>query len=155
MARRPSLHRKLVLLVVAAVGAAVAVSTAITVWQQASHYGTMRKQELAATAHVFAAAVGPATAAQNKQEAFFALRAIGQVPDIHYAAIATSEGRVLASLGSASRLVGDLTLEGNEEASVIDLLTSGTIQIGVPILNGGMPIGRIILVGGISELWPR
>jgi len=51
--------------------------------------------------------------------------------------------------------VGDLTLEGNDEASVIDLLTSGTIQIGVPILNGGMPIGRIILVGGISDLWPR
>ena len=44
MALRPSLHRKLVVLVIAAVGAAVAVATAMTVWQQVSQYGAMRQQ---------------------------------------------------------------------------------------------------------------
>jgi len=155
MAMRPSLRRKLVLLVLAAVGAAVAVSTAIMVWQQAAQYGAMRRQALTATAQVFAAAAGPATAAQNRQDALRALRAIGRVPDIHYAEIATLDGSALASLGNATRLIGDVNLEENQETSVIDLLTSRTVQIAVPILNGGMPVGRIVLVGGIADLWPR
>src|SRR5262245_27200541 len=155
MAMRPSLRRKLVLLVLAAVGAAVAVSTAIMVWQQAAQYGAMRRQALTATAQVFAAAAGPATAAQNRQEALQALRAIGRVPDIHYAEIATRDGRALASLGNATRLIGDVNLEGNEETSVVDLLTSRTVQIAVPILNGGVTVGRIVLVGGIADLWWR
>src|SRR5262252_4275689 len=108
MATRPSLSRKLVVLVAAAVGAAVAVATAVTAWQQASHYGAMRKQALVSTAQVFAAAAGPAAASENGQQALLALRAIGRVPDIRYAEIRTSQDRVLASLGSASRLVGDL-----------------------------------------------
>jgi signal transduction histidine kinase len=155
MASRPSLHRKLVLLVVAAVGAAVMVSTAITVWQQASQYGAARRQSLVATAQVFAAAAGPAAAARNQRDAFVALRAIGRVPDIRYAAIISPDDQVLASLGDGARLIGELTFDGHEEASVIDLLTSGTIQVSVPILNGGTPVGRIVLVGGIADLWPR
>src|SRR5262249_45904185 len=127
----------------------------VTAWQQASHYGAMRKQALVSTAQVFAAAAGPAAASENGQQALLALRAIGRGPDIRYAEIRTSQDRVLASLGSAPRLVGDLALEGNEEVSVIDLLTTGTIQIAVPIVNGGTPVGRIVLVGGISDLWPR
>src|SRR5262245_23912545 len=158
MAMRPSLRRKLVLLVLAAVGAAVAVSTAIMVWQQAAQYGAMRRQALTATAQVFAAAAGPATAAQNRQDALRALRAgraNGAVPDIHYAEIATLDGSALASLGNATRLIGDVNLEENQETSVIDLLTSRTVQIAVPILNGGAPVGRIVLIGGIADLWPR
>src|SRR5215470_12055178 len=155
MAMRPSLHRKLIWLVLAAVGAAVAVSTAIMVWQQAAQYGAMRRQALTATAQVFAAAAGPATAAQNRQDALQALRAIGRVPDIRYAEIASLDGRTLASLGNATRLIDDLNLEGNQETSVVDLLTSRTVQIAMPILNGGAPVGRIVLVGGIADLWPR
>ncbi|MFL5070057.1 MAG: EAL domain-containing protein [Xanthobacteraceae bacterium] len=155
MTARPSLQRKLVVLVIAAVGAAVAVSTTITLWQQAADYGALRRQALTATAHVFAAAVSSATAAQNAKEAFFALRAVGKVPDIHYAEIRTPGGQVLASLGQTSRLLSDLTLEGNEPASVIDLLTSTTMQVAVPILSGGSQVGRIILVGGISDLRSR
>src|SRR5215470_13818528 len=155
MAMRPSLHRKLIWLVLAAVGAAVAVSTAIMVWQQAAQYGAMRRQALTATAQVFAAAASPATAAQNQQNALQALRAIGRVPDIRYAEIASLDGRTLASLGNAARLIDDLNLEGNQETSVVDLLTSRTVQIAVPILNGGTPVGRIVLVGGIADLWPR
>jgi two-component system sensor histidine kinase BarA len=155
MAARPSLHRKLVVLVIAAVGAAVAVSTSITVWQQAADYGAMRRQTLTATAHVFAAAVSSATAAQSAKEAFFALRAVARVPDIQYAEIRTPSGQVLASLGQTSRLISDLTLESNEPASVMDLLTSTTMQVAVPIVSGGSPVGRIILIGGISDLWSR
>src|SRR5215510_10216427 len=76
MPRRPSVHSKLVLLVLAAVGACMAVATSVALWQQASSYGEMRKQALVATAQVFAAAAGPPTAARNGSDAFLALRAI-------------------------------------------------------------------------------
>jgi two-component system sensor histidine kinase BarA len=155
MPLRPSLRRKLVLLVVAAVGTAVAVITGITAWRQAADYGAMRRDGLTATAQVFAAAAGPAAEAQNAQAALLALRAIGRIPDLKYAEIRGPAGTVLASIGSVTRLSRDLTLEGNQPAAVIDLLTSGTVQVGVPIVNGGKRVGRIVLVGAASELWSR
>src|SRR5262245_18841487 len=155
MAMRPSLHRKLVLLVMAAVGAAVAVSTAIMAWQQAEQYGAMRRQALTATAEVFAAAASPAVAVQNRQGALPALRAIGRVPDVHYAEIGGRDGQVLAALGNATRLIGDVDLETDQSTSVIDLLTSRTVRVTVPIVNGGTTVGRFVLVGGVADLWPR
>ena len=155
MAMRPSLHRKLVLLVLTAVGAAVAVSTAIMAWQQAAQYGAMRRQALTATAEVFAAAAAPATAAQNRQDALYALRAIGRVPDVQYAEIGSRDGQVLAALGNATRLIGDVDLETDQNTSVIDLLASRTVRVTIPVVNGGTTVGRIVLVGGIADLWPR
>src|SRR5262245_38748566 len=123
---RPSLHRKLITVVAAAVLAAWAVSTSITVWQQASGYAAMRKQALVATAQILGAAVGPATAAHDAREALLALRAVGRMPDIRYAELRAADGGILATLGSAARLLGDLTLDQDQDVSVLDLLTSGT-----------------------------
>src|SRR5690242_5226837 len=117
MAAPPSLTRKLILLVLAGVGAALAVSTGITVWRQVSDYGAVRRQALVATAQIFAAAIGPAARAQDAQEAVLALRAIARVLDMKYAEIRTMQGHLLASLGRGTRLVRDLTLEGDEQAS--------------------------------------
>jgi two-component system sensor histidine kinase BarA len=152
---RPSLHRKLVIVVVAAVLAALAVSTAVTVSQQASMHGNMRKQALVATAQVFSAAIGPATAAHNMHEVLLALRAIGRVPDIRYAEVRSFDGRVLATLGGAARLAGDPSLQSGNEISLFDLLTSGTVQTTVPILNGGTVVGWLTLIGGVADLWPQ
>src|SRR4030095_9387819 len=103
MPRRPSLHRKLVLLVFAAVGACMVVATSVAIWQQASNYAEMRKQALVATAHVFAAAAGPATAARNESAAFLALRAIDRVPGVQSAEIFNPDGRSLVTSGNAAR----------------------------------------------------
>src|SRR5262245_30436270 len=114
-AARSSLQRKLILLVVAAVAAAVAVSTALTVWQQTSNYGALRKQALIGTAQVFAAAAGAATSTGDVHRVMLALRAIGRIPDIRYGEVSDLNGRVLATLGSTSRLIGDPTLDGDED----------------------------------------
>src|SRR5215468_9214535 len=143
---RPSLQRKLIAIVLTAVVAAWAVSTPLAVWQQVASQGAMRKQALLATAHVFGAAVSQATAAHDAQGAMQALRAIGQMPDIQYVEIRTVDGRSLATLGSVARLVGDATLEPDEDVSVFRLLTSGTIEVDVPIVNGGSIVGRLILI---------
>jgi EAL domain-containing protein (putative c-di-GMP-specific phosphodiesterase class I)/signal transduction histidine kinase/DNA-binding NarL/FixJ family response regulator len=155
MASRSSLQRKLVLLVVTAVTAAVAVSTASTAWQQASNYGAMRKQSLVGTAQVFAAAVGAATAGHNLHEVMLALRAIGRMPDIRYAEVVDANGRVLATLGGTPQLIGDPTLEGSDDVSVLALLTSRTVQAVVPVVHEGRIVGRLTLIGGIADLWPQ
>ena len=152
MSARPSLQRRLVMLVVAAVGAAMAVSLSVALWQQASSYGAMRRQALVDTAQVFAAAVGPAVAAGRQDGALLALRAIGRVPEIHYAEIRNPAGQVLAALGGSARLVSDVTLGPDEHVSLYRLLTTGTIQVSVPVVNGGAKVGDFILVGGISDL---
>ncbi len=152
-AASPSLHRKLVVLVLTAVGAAVAVSTAMAAWQQAFNYGAMRKQSLMATAQVFAAAVGPATAEGRRDDVFLALRAIGRVPDISYAEVRGPDGRLLAALGNVSRLLEDPSLDGKDSVSVLDLLTSRTVLVGTAIVNGGTTVGNLILVGGTADLW--
>src|SRR5262249_59267200 len=105
--------------------------------------GVMRQQTLTATAQVFAAAAGPATASHNSQEAFRALRAIARVPDIRYAEIRAMDETVLASLGNGSRLTRDVSLERNQAASVLHLLTSASLQPAVPIMNGGEPAALI------------
>jgi signal transduction histidine kinase/CheY-like chemotaxis protein/HPt (histidine-containing phosphotransfer) domain-containing protein len=155
MPRRPSLHRKLVLLVFAAVGACMAVATGVAIWQQASNYAELRKQALVATAHVFAAAAGPATAARNESDAFLALRAIDRVPGVQSAGIFDAEGRSLVTSGNAARLLRDVAVEGDEDVSLPALLASGTVQVTVPVLDGGRQVGTLVLIGSVADLWPK
>jgi EAL domain-containing protein (putative c-di-GMP-specific phosphodiesterase class I)/signal transduction histidine kinase/CheY-like chemotaxis protein/HPt (histidine-containing phosphotransfer) domain-containing protein len=152
---RPSLHRKLVTIVVAAVLAAWAVSTGVAVWQQATSYGDMRKQALLATAQAFASAIGPATAARSEQDITLALRAIGRVPDLRYADVRGVKGEELATLGSTTRLVSDASLAPDHDVSIFDLLTTGTLEVRVPVIDGGGVVGHLTLVAGVAGLWPR
>src|SRR5262249_1732890 len=85
--------------------------------------------------------------------AFAAIRAIGNLPDILYAEVQTTDGSTLATLGSAPRLVGDLALDS--DASVFALFASHTVEVSVPIVFGGEPAGRLGLVGGTAGLWNR
>ncbi|MCC6778147.1 MAG: EAL domain-containing protein [Hyphomicrobiales bacterium] len=152
---RPSLHRKLVSIVVAAVLAAWTVSTVVAVWQQAASYGEMRKQALVATAQAFASAVAPAVAGLDAQEVTLALRAIGRVPDLRYAEVRGARGQELATLGTATRLIRDASLAPDRDVSVWDLLTSGTLELRVPVIDGGIEVGHLIMIAGIADLWPR
>src|SRR3954463_13836746 len=143
MLKSPTLRSKLVWLVVAAGGASTTVATTVSIWQQVSGYGTDRRETLIATAQVFAAAAGSATANLNELEAFQSLRAIGRMPGIEQAEIRTSEGKRLATAGSSAHLIDDLTINPTEGASIsiFDLLASGTIQVRVPVVHAGEQVG--------------
>src|SRR3954465_2164035 len=131
MSRSPSLRSKLGWLVAAAVGASTAVATTVSIWQQVANYGEVRRAALTATAEVFAAAAGPATANMNELEAFQSLRAIGAVPDIQQAEIRTPDGKRLASAGSSVHLTNDLSIntELDKPISTLSLLASGTLKV--------------------------
>jgi two-component system, NarL family, sensor histidine kinase BarA len=151
--RRVSFTRRLVALVLAAVGTGMIVSAGMSAWQQSVQYAQGRRDLLLATAQVFSTAVAASAFDRNAPGALAAIRAIGNVPDILYAEVQTPDGFALASLGSAPRLVGDFTADGDQ--SVFAMFSSRTVQVSAPIVHGGRPAGRLILIGGTAGLWER
>jgi EAL domain-containing protein (putative c-di-GMP-specific phosphodiesterase class I)/signal transduction histidine kinase/CheY-like chemotaxis protein len=108
-----------------------------------------------ATARAFAAAAASAVAERKQQETLEAVRAIGLVPGLLFVQVRTPEGHVLAALGSAAHLVGDLSLSDSDQPSAFQLLRSGTIRVSAPVIDGGRTVGRIYLTSDTAELWPR
>jgi signal transduction histidine kinase/CheY-like chemotaxis protein/HPt (histidine-containing phosphotransfer) domain-containing protein len=152
-ARRASLSRRLVGLVVAAVGTGMIVSASVSVWQQSVQYAQGRRDLLLATAQVFSAAVAAPAFDRNAPGALASIRAIGKVPDILYAEVQTTDGFALATLGSAPRLVSDFSADADQ--SVFAMFSSRTVQVSAPIVHGGQPAGRLILIGGTAGFWER
>jgi hypothetical protein len=153
--RRQSLVRKLVILVATAVTAGMAVSALLSTWQEIERYADARRQLLRATAQAFAAAAASSVAELKQQETLEAIRGIGRVPGFLFVQVRTPDGRVLAALGGASRLVTDPLLSGDETPSIFNLLRSGTVLVTVPVINGGKEVGRINLISDTADLWPR
>ena len=153
--RRQSLVRKLVLLVATAVTAGMAVAALLAMWQEVERYADTRRQLMQATAQVFAAAAASSVADLKQQETLEAIRAVGRVPGFLFVQVRTPDGRVLAALGGASRLVTDLKMDGDEPPSIFDLLRSGTVLVTVPVIDGGKEVGRLNLVSDTADLWPR
>ena len=153
--RRQSLVRKLVILVATAVTAGMAVSALLSTWQEIERYADARSQLMRATAQAFAAAAASSVAELKQQETLEAIRGIGRVPGFLFVQVRTSDGRVLAALGGASRLVTDPLLNDDAAPSLFDLLRSGTVLVTVPVINGGEEVGRINLISDTADLWPR
>ncbi len=153
--RRQSLVRKLVLLVMTAVASGMAVSALLATWQEVERYADARRQLMLATARVFAAATARPVAELKQQETLEAIRAIGNIPGFLFAQVRTPDGRVLAALGGASRLLTDPSLNQDQTPSILDLLSGGTILITVPVIDGGREVGRINLISDTADLWPR
>ena len=153
--RRQSLVRKLVVLVATAVTAGMAVSALLSSWQEIERYADARRQLMRATAQAFAAAAASSVAELKQQETLEAIRGIGRVPGFLFVQVRTADGRVLAALGGASRLVSDPLLTSEATPSLFDFLRSGTVLVTVPVINGGEEVGRINLVSDTADLWPR
>ena len=140
---RHSISRKLVLLVVIAVAAAMVAATVLSLWIETKRYAVAKQESLKAVAHVFASATAAATLAGDQVAALHAMRAIGRVPGILHSRIETMDGRRLAVLGFAAQLGTDLRVEAADgEISPWTLLKSKSMQVAVPIVDSGLPVGR-------------
>ena len=153
--RRPSLSRKLVVLVATAVTAGMTVSALLSTWQEVERYADARRQLMRATAQAFAAAAASSIAGLKQQETLEAIRGIGRVPGFLFVQVRTPDGRVLAALGGASRLVSDPQLSSDQTPSIAKLLYSGTVLVTEPVINDGKEVGRINLISDTADLWPR
>ncbi|MES1198437.1 MAG: EAL domain-containing protein [Pseudomonadota bacterium] len=151
---KQSLNRKLTLVVVAAAMTAVLVIAIGALWQEARRHTQGKLDYLAATASVFASATSAAVARNDQHDALEALRGVAHAPDLLYARVATLDGRRLAEIGSGILLQSDVRLDDGDRTSYQAALFSRTLQVSLPIIQGGRVVGRITLVADNSDLLP-
>jgi signal transduction histidine kinase/DNA-binding NarL/FixJ family response regulator len=149
-----TIARKLALLVAAAVVTSAIAMGGLSLWQVTNHYAHTKSRNLMASAHVFASVVAKGVAARDQTAIYQAIKAIGHIPGLLYARV-ESRGQLLAVMGGATQLDGDLRVREGEGDSVSPLavLSSRSLQAEVPVVNGGVVVGRFILVSDTSDLW--
>ena len=149
--RRTSLRNQLTWLVVIAVLGAVMLSTASFVWRNVSQYGADRTRELEANATVFAATISAPVAAGDRRATLEALRAIGEMPHLHYARVLTPGGEVFVELGDAIEL-NSRHQDVGVRPGMFDLLNARTIGAEISIVHGGVVVGQLALTSDTSDL---
>jgi putative two-component system response regulator len=149
--RLPSLARRLLGLVVLSVTGAVAVASVLSAWNEAERYLASRRDVLLASAQIFASATSRAVAEGDGDAVMQAIRAVAHVRGLTRAGVLDTDGRVLAEVGTAARLTGDLDLT---DASVapLSLLGAETVTITVPVIDGGRRVGTLTLVSDLDGL---
>jgi signal transduction histidine kinase/DNA-binding NarL/FixJ family response regulator len=152
---RHSINRKLGRLVVVAVGVALAVIAGLGVWLEAHRYAQAKRESLLTTANVFAMAASSGVAAGDGHAVVMALRAIRHVPNVMHTEVEDLAGKSLAESGSAVRLSDEVDLQRGDAIRVIDLVSSRTVRVTVPVVQAGEVVGQLHLVADTSDLWPR
>ena len=143
-----SISGKLTLLVVASVGAAIAIVTGVSAWRDGDRESRFQADRLSRAAAVLASVVGESTAANDANGAYRVLRAIRQMPEVEYARINRGDGSTLAEVGSGARLSRDAQVGGGSgRPSIFSLLSSRSIEARTPVLNGGRPVGSVVVLG--------
>ncbi|MGN8092885.1 ATP-binding protein [Methylobacterium sp. 22177] len=148
---RRSLAGRLALAVTGAVTAALVLAAALSVWREVARYAADKQAALEAVAQVFAHGGARATAAGDADGADASLRAIGKVPSIVYGAIERLDGSVLAEQGIGLRLTRDAAQDG-ADLSLLHLLATRSLQATAPIVENGLPVGRVVLIGETDDI---
>ena len=151
---RRSIAKKLALLVTTAVMSAAVTMSGVILWQELSSYAQTKSRTLIGAAQVFASATARATAMRDQAAAYQAMKAIANIPDLRYARVETARGHILAVMGGATQLDNDIRVSAGASARIppLDLLSTRSIQVDVPIIDGGVRVGRFILVADTDDL---
>jgi putative two-component system response regulator len=154
---RRTIGGKLNRLVVVSLGTALLVGTGLSCWGETRTFVQSKRDVLIATAQVFASATSKAVAAGDAGSVLEALRAIARVPGLVHVEVQGPDGALLAEIGTTARLSRDPVLTEKDEVSPLALLTSRTLTLQAPIVDGGLPVGQIELVSDTSgvtqQLW--
>ena len=152
---RRSIRGRLRRLVIFSVGVALACSAILSVWQATATYLVDKREGLLATANVIAGTSSRAVAAGDAAPVKDSLRSIARLPGVTYARIEGGDGRVVAQVGGAVHLSSDLALDQTERSSLYTFLRTRTVQVSVPIVYGGNPVGRVVMVSKTGDLAAR
>jgi response regulator RpfG family c-di-GMP phosphodiesterase len=150
-----TIRAKLKRLVLLSVGTALLIVACLGVLQESSRYIESKHETLLATAQVFSAAASTAVARKDTAAVLRAIRAIARIPGVVYAEVVDLDAEVVAQIGRAVRLSGDLDLSERREASAFEILKSRTIQVSVPVIEEGKHVGRLLLVSDTTDIYAR
>lgn len=149
---RQTIGRKLNRLVVSSVGIALLFGALLSSWSQAQNFLHTQRAVMIATASVFASATSKAVADGNVMAINEATRAITRVPGFIFLGVRDREGKLLADMGSGARLTADIVMTADAEVSPLALLSSRTLTVRLPVIDGGEPVGEIELVADADGL---
>ncbi|HEX4180896.1 MAG TPA: EAL domain-containing protein [Caulobacteraceae bacterium] len=139
------------MLVLASVGLAVALVAGVTTWRDANRDAALQSQRLASATAVLASLSVQAAAANDRAQAFAAIRAVALMPEVRYARIDAANGALLAETGAGARLSTDARIgEAGEAPSFWSLMRSHTVQASAAIVETGRRVGRVVVVGQVS-----
>ena len=150
-----TLRRKLTLLVAVVVGLAVVPMAAVSAWRDGERVVALETARLGAAAHVVASLASDATLKNDRQGAYHALRAIGQMPDVEYGRILRADGGLLVETGAGTRLISDVRAGGETNSSIFTALFSRSSEVSVPVLHNGQSVGRVVLLGRTDDVFVR
>lgn len=148
-----SIRSKLVAVVVAAVLAAVAVSTIAGAWREADRRFAAMKTQMSGIAAAFSAGVSDALARGDVRGVTKTLRGVSQVPKIRYVRVLSAEGKPVVQFGS-----GVIVLRNTDEKrwtgdiGLFEAAYAGTYPVMVPVVHAGRVVGRLDIVADLSEL---
>ena len=148
-----SISAKLGLIVVAGVSAAVLLASVVTAWREASHRIMDKDAELSAVGEALAATLSSPLAQSRPDEVTRALRATARMPIIRYARVVDAKGRLVGQFGIgvvlSSRQAHGYPLT---EMSIGTALRLQDHAFSVPVIAGGVQVGRLDLVADVSSL---
>jgi len=151
-----SIRVKFVLAVSLAILVAQAVVAGVFVWRDTGLYARTKQETLYAAAQSIAAAVAEPARRRDIDGAYRALRAIGAIPGASYVRLEDVSGTALAETGRTEQLIGDaIQTEPGRDIDRLQLLRSRTLEIAAPVIESGRPVGRLVLVGDVSDLPQR
>ena len=149
-----SLSARLALAVTGAVAVALLLLTGLSAWREVERYAAAKREMLRMTAQILAASAAQATSQGDEAAAQSTLRAIAHGRALVYAAVERGEGDILAEQGIGLRLANDIDLDQGS-VSPLDLMTTRTLRVTVPIQENARTIGRVVLVSDNRDLAGR
>lgn len=148
-----SIRFRLGLVVIAGVVAAVLIASLTSASRETSRRLSDKAAELNAVGEALAATISMPLAQAGHEEAARALRAVGRIPAIRFARVIDRQGNVVTQLGvgivlqKSARITVDL-----QNVGPLDVLRLSTYAFSVPVLSGGVHVGRLDLLVDVSPL---
>jgi len=141
--------------VLASLGVAVLVTAGVSTWSDARRQAALETERLQGLARVMASISTEAVAAQDRRAAFQVIRAVAHMPNVNYARLEGPDGRLLAETGSGSRLVRDRELKDGEALSLWDIVSTGSVKVTTPVMDGRRKVGRLVVFSQAPGLRAR
>ena len=145
-----SLRFRLSLVIAAVIFAAVMVTAMFAAANSFDRELTLKRDLLSGAASAYAAALADPVISGERGEILATLRGVRELPGFVQADVTNSDGQVLAQFGSGAILVG--RNDNAQDMETSDLWAARQLRIEMPIVNGGVEVGKIGLLGDISDV---
>ena len=148
-----SLRTKLALVIAAGIVLAVMFTTFASAWRETSRHLIDKDAELDAIGEALAATLSLPLAQGQSNDVTRALRAMGRIPGIRFARVVDRRGATIAQFGVGIVMDNaESQLRSLRGIGVIAALELKERTFSVPVIAGGVGVGRLDIVADVSQL---